>query len=73
MNGWLNASLKSTKTRDELSTMCNLKLCQDACQRLMLHPYITATRTCMCLVEVSKSLLMKVLLLPVSDNFIHKP
>ena len=21
------------------------KLCQDACQRLMLHPYITASRT----------------------------
>ena len=44
---WLNVSLKSTETRDELSTTCNLKskLCQDACQHLMLHPYITASRT----------------------------
>ena len=43
MLGWLNASLKSTETRDELSTTLYLqsekyKLCQDACQRLMLHP-----------------------------------
>ena len=37
---------ESTETRDELPTTCNpKKLCQDACQRLMLHPYITASRT----------------------------
>ena len=39
----LNASLKSTETRDELQLPAIL--CQDACQRLMLHPYITASRT----------------------------
>ena len=38
--GMARPSLKSTETRDELSTMC-----QDACQHLMLHPYITASRT----------------------------
>ena len=45
--GMANASLKSTEPRDELSTTCNRKskLCQDACQHLMLHPYITASRT----------------------------
>ena len=32
----------STETRDELSIPAIRKLCQDACQRLMLHPYITA-------------------------------
>ena len=33
MEVWLNASLKSTETMDELSTTCNLKkLCQDARQ-----------------------------------------
>ena len=37
-------SLKSTGKRDELSTTRNPRLCQDACQRLMLHPYITASR-----------------------------
>ena len=42
-DGWLNASLKSTETRDELQLP--EILCQDACQRLMLHPYITASRT----------------------------
>ena len=40
--GWLNASLKSTETRDELQLPA---IHQDACQRLMLHPYITASRT----------------------------
>ena len=40
---WLNASLKSTETRDDLQLPAIL--CQDACQRLMLHPYITASRT----------------------------
>ena len=34
---------KSTGTRDELQL--HAILCQDACQRLMLHPYITASRT----------------------------
>ena len=34
---------KSTETRDELQLPAIL--CQDACQRLMLHPYITASRT----------------------------
>ena len=46
MQGWLNASLKSTKTRDELDELqLPAILCQDACQRLMLHPYITDSRT----------------------------
>ena len=40
MLGWLNASLKSTETRDELQLPAIL--CQE---RLMLHPYITASRT----------------------------
>ena len=40
---WLNASLKSTETRDELQLPAIQ--CQDACQHLMLHPYITASRT----------------------------
>ena len=31
---------QSMETRDDLSTTC-----QDACQCLMLHPYITASRT----------------------------
>ena len=35
--------LKSTETRDELQLPA--VLCQDARQRLMLHPYITASRT----------------------------
>ena len=35
MKGWLNASLKSTETRDELQLPAIL--CQDVCQRLMLH------------------------------------
>ena len=43
MSGWLNASLKSTETRYELQLPAIL--CQDACQHLMLHPYITASRT----------------------------
>ena len=34
----LNASLKSTETRDELQLPAIL--CQDTCLRLMLHPYI---------------------------------
>ena len=34
---------KSTETRDKLQLL--VILCQDACQRLMLHPYITASRT----------------------------
>ena len=34
---------KSTETRDEIQLPAIL--CQDACQRLMLHPYITASRT----------------------------
>ena len=38
MKGWLNASLKSAETRDELSTTAIRKLCHDACQYLMLHP-----------------------------------
>ena len=38
--GMANTSLKRTETRDELSTTC-----QDACQHLMLHPYITASKT----------------------------
>ena len=35
-------TLKSTETRDELSTTCNpkSKLCQDACQRQMLHSVV---------------------------------
>ena len=41
--GWLNTSLKSTDTRDELQLPAIL--CQDACHPLMLHPYITAKRT----------------------------
>ena len=40
-----SASLKSTETRDELSTICNPKVMSSACWRLMLHPYITASRT----------------------------
>ena len=36
-------SLKSMETRDELQLPAIL--CQDACQRLKLHPYITASRT----------------------------
>ena len=38
---------KNYGNRDEFSTTCTLKstLCQDACQRLMLHPYITASRS----------------------------
>ena len=32
-----------SKTRDELQL--HAILCQDACHRLMLHPYITAART----------------------------
>ena len=42
-----NASLRSTETRDELSTTCNLnkKMSQDACQCLILHPHNTASRT----------------------------
>ena len=39
MLGWLNASLKSTETRDDLQLPAIL--CQETCQRLMLHPYIT--------------------------------
>ena len=35
--------LKSTETKDELELPAIP--CQDACQRLMLHPYITASRT----------------------------
>ena len=31
---------KKYRNKDELSTTC-----QDACQRLMLHPYITASKT----------------------------
>ena len=38
-----NASLKGTAKRDELQLPAIL--CQDACHRLMLHPYITASRT----------------------------
>ena len=40
------APRKLPETMDELSTTCNpkLKLYQDACQRLMLHPYISASR-----------------------------
>ena len=34
---------KNRETRDELQLPAIL--CQDACQRLMLHPYITASRT----------------------------
>ena len=36
-----------SETRDEFSTTCNPKsrLCQDACQHKLLHPYITASRT----------------------------
>ena len=34
---------KSTEMRDELQLPAIL--CQDACQRLMLHPYITVSRT----------------------------
>ena len=34
---------KKYGTRDELQLPAIL--CQDACQRLMLHPYITASRT----------------------------
>ena len=34
---------KSMETRDELQLPAIL--CQDACQRLMQHPYITASRT----------------------------
>ena len=46
MLGWLNASLKSTETREELSTNYTIqKLCRDASQRLMLHLYITTSRT----------------------------
>ena len=46
MLGWLNASLKSMKTRDEISTTLQLQskinffYCQDADQCLMLHPYL---------------------------------
>ena len=36
-------ALKCTEIRDELQLPTIL--CQDACQRLMLHPYITALRT----------------------------
>ena len=43
--GMVNASLKSTEIREELSTNCNLKVMSNACQCLMLHPYITASRT----------------------------
>ena len=41
MLGWLNA-LKCTETRDEPSTTLYLQseIFQDACQRLMLHPYL---------------------------------
>ena len=41
--GMAKRFLKSTETRDELQL--HTIPCQDACQRLMLHPYITASRT----------------------------
>ena len=46
---WLNTSPKSTETRDELSITLYLQsdskkeFCQDACQCLVLYPYITAS------------------------------
>ena len=40
---------KSTETRDELQLPAIL--CQDACQHLMLHPYITASRTIISIVH----------------------
>ena len=46
--GMVNTSLKSMGTREELSITLYLQSeinCQDACQCLMLHPYITASRT----------------------------
>ena len=45
MQGRLNASLKVRKQGMSFQLPAIRKLCQDACQRLMLHPYITASRT----------------------------
>ena len=46
LSGRLSVSLKSTETRDGLSPTCNLKvMSRMLCQHLMLHPYITASRT----------------------------
>ena len=42
--GIANASLKGTEKGMSFQLLVTRKLCQDACQRLMLHPYITATR-----------------------------
>ena len=40
-----NRFSRSTETRKELQLPAIQKLCLDACQRLMIHPYITASRT----------------------------
>ena len=42
MNGSLNASLKSTETREELSTNCNPKVMSRCLSAPDVHPYITA-------------------------------
>ena len=41
----LNATLKVQKHWMSFQLPAIRKLCQDACQYLMLHPYITASRT----------------------------
>ena len=41
--GDLGMALKSTETREEFQLSAIRKLCQDACQRLMLYPYSTAS------------------------------
>ena len=38
-------SCRTLCNREELSTTCNPKVTSNACQCLMLHPYITASRT----------------------------
>ena len=35
---------KNTETWEKLQLPAIRKVCQDACQRLILHPYITASR-----------------------------
>ena len=44
--GMANASLKGMETRKSFQVAIQIKvICQDACQHLMLHAYITASRT----------------------------
>ena len=48
MLGWLNAYLKRMETGWVFNypvPAIQIKVCRDACQCLMLHPYITAPRT----------------------------